>query len=105
MRFRPLEKLINLGDGYRREFRIDEWALLLAQEQGEVYLLEARCPHREHALDTASIRGGAIECPLHRYRFRLADGALLHASEEPCRALKTWPLVYEGNELGVMLPD
>ncbi|MDP4917580.1 MAG: Rieske (2Fe-2S) protein [Haliea sp.] len=105
MRFRPLEKLINLHDGYRREFRIDEWALLLAQEQGEVYLLEARCPHREHALDVASIRGGVIECPLHRYRFRLVDGAMLHASEEPCRALRVWPLVYEGNELGVMLPD
>ncbi|HBQ39924.1 MAG TPA: Rieske (2Fe-2S) protein [Halieaceae bacterium] len=105
MRFRPLEKLINLHEGYRREFRIDELALLLAMQDGELYLFESRCPHREHALDVASIGNGVIECPLHRYRFRLTDGALLQASEEPCRALKTWPLVYEGNEVGCMLPD
>ena len=53
MRFRPLEKLINLHEGYRREFRIDELALLLAMQDGELYLFESRCPHREHALDVA----------------------------------------------------
>ncbi|MEZ5555660.1 Rieske (2Fe-2S) protein [Haliea sp.] len=105
MRFRPLEKLINLQDGYRRSFRIDELALLLVKQDGEVYLFEARCPHREHALDAATIRDGVLECPLHRYRFRLADGALVQASEESCRGLKTWPLIYEGNEVGLLLPD
>ncbi|MEQ8802720.1 Rieske (2Fe-2S) protein [Haliea sp.] len=105
MRFQPLEKLINLHDGYRRHFRFDALALLLLQDQGEVYLIEPRCPHREHPLENARIEHGMLECPLHHYRFALTDGRLLRASEESCRNLKTWALVYEGNEVGLLLPD
>ena len=55
MRFLGLEKLINLHDGYRREFKIDQLQLLLIQEQGRLYLLESRCPHREHPLLEAPV--------------------------------------------------
>ena len=101
VRFYPLEKLINLRDGYRRLFRIDHHSLLLVQQEGELFLMEASCPHREHPLSEADIASGVVECPLHGYRFSLADGALLHASEEACRGLRTWPVVYTGNEVGV----
>ena len=50
MHFYSLEKLINLQDGYRREFRINYHRLLLLQVEGECYLLEALCPHQEHPL-------------------------------------------------------
>lgn len=103
MRFYPLEKLINLHDGYRRQFKIDHLQLLLIQREGQLYLIEAHCPHRAHPLDSASIENDVIECPLHHYRFALADGTLLQHSEEPCRALKTWEIAYEGVEVGVML--
>lgn len=103
MRFYPLEKLINLHDGYRTRFKIDQYDLLLIQHENERYLIESRCPHRNHALDVASIDGEAIECALHRYRFALRDGALISSTEEPCRALRTFELVYRDNELGVML--
>jgi len=105
MRFQPLEKLINLHDNYRRHFRFDSLALLLLQHDGELYLIEPRCPHREHPLDHARIESGLIECPLHHYRFALADGQLLYSTEEPCRDLKTWPVVFEGNEVGLLLPN
>lgn len=104
MYFHSLEKLINLGDGYRRQFRIDHLSLLLAQDEGERYLFESHCPHREHPLDTAAIIGGMLECPLHRYRFDLGNGEVLQATELPCRGLRVYSLVYEGNEVGVMLP-
>jgi len=104
MRFQPLEKLINLHDGYRRHFRFDALALLLLQHDGELYLIEPRCPHREHPLDSARVEQGVLECPLHRYRFALADGQVLYSSEEPCRHLRTWAVVYEGNEVGLLLP-
>ena len=103
MRFYPLEKLINLHDNYSRQFKIDHLRLLLIQRQGQLYLLEANCPHRAHPLDAASISHDAIECPLHQYRFALSDGRLLVHTEEPCRALKVWDIAYEGVEVGVML--
>ena len=105
MRFYPLEKLINLQDGYTRRFKIDHLQLLLIQRDGERYLIEADCPHRAHPLDDASIDNGIVQCALHQYRFALGDGCLLHHTEEPCRALHTWELHYEGNEVGVMLDE
>ena len=105
MRFYPLEKLINLHDSYSRQFKIDNLQLLLLQRLGELYLIEAQCPHREHPLDVASIDGGVIQCAQHNYQFAIDDGRLLHATEEPCRGLRVFPVVYEGNEVGVMLAD
>lgn len=105
MRFYPLEKLINLHDSYSRQFKIDNLQLLLFQRLGELYLIEAQCPHRAHPLDVASIDGGVIQCALHNYQFAIDDGRLLHATEEPCRGLRVFPVVYEGNEVGVMLAD
>lgn len=105
MRFFPLDKLINLYDGYTRQFKIDNLHLLLIQRAGDRYLIEAQCPHRAHPLDAATIDNGVIQCALHQYRFAIADGRLLHATEEPCRGLRTFELVYEGNEVGVILEE
>ena len=105
MRFYPLEKLINLHDTYTRQFKIDQFRLLLIQRRGELYLIEANCPHRNHPLDVATIDNGIIQCALHHYQFAIDDGRLLHATEERCRGLRTFPVVYEGNEVGVMLED
>jgi nitrite reductase/ring-hydroxylating ferredoxin subunit len=103
MRFFPLEKLVNLHDGYQRQFKIDSLQLLLTQQEGELFLLEAKCPHRAHPLDVAQISGGTITCVLHRYRFSLLDGRVLRAGEERCRALRVFSIEYQGNEIGVML--
>ena len=103
MRFYPLEKLINLHDDYTRQFKIDHLQLLLIQREGQLHLIEANCPHRAHPLESASIEAGAIQCPLHQYRFALGDGRLLQQTEEPCRQLKVWDIAYEGVEVGVML--
>lgn len=103
MRFYLLEKFINLHDGYRRTFRIDEHQLLLIQEEGERYLVEAFCPHRGHPLDSAGIDNHALRCPLHNYRFELGSGRVRMATEEPCRALRHYQLVERDTDLGVML--
>lgn len=105
MRFYPLEKLINLYDGYTQQFRIDHLHLLLLQRRRERYLIEATCPHRAHPLDVARIDGNVIQCALHKYCFSILDGQLLEYTEEPCRGLRTWQLHYEGNEIGVMLDE
>ena len=103
MRYYALEKLINLHDGYRKTFKIDEHNLLLLQEGGERCLIESRCPHRGHRLAEADISGTAITCPLHGYRFDLRDGRALRTTEEPCRNLRIYDLVDEGREVGVLL--
>lgn len=105
MRFYPLEKLFNLQDGYTRQFKIDNLQLLLLQRQAQLFLIEAYCPHRNHPLDVATIDNGLIQCPLHQYQFAIDDGHLVHATEDICRGLKTYEIIYQGNEIGVMLPE
>lgn len=103
MRFYQLEKFINLHDGYRRVFKIDELQLLLLQHDGERHLLEAHCPHRGHPLETAEVQNNCLRCPLHGYQFQLNDGRVRVASDKPCRALRLYSLVYRDTDLGVML--
>lgn len=103
MRYYALEKLIDLFDGYRKTFKIDEHNLLLLQEDGKRYLIESRCPHREHLLADADISGATITCPHHGYCFDLRDGHTLRITEEPCRNLRIYDLVDEGREVGVLL--
>lgn len=103
MRFFSLEKLIDLYDGYRRAFRIDQHQLLLIQERGELYLFDARCPHRGHPLQEATIDGDTLRCPLHGYRFALRDGSVRAAGEEPCKALRRYEIVHRDIDVGVML--
>ncbi|MFA7553220.1 MAG: Rieske (2Fe-2S) protein [Spongiibacteraceae bacterium] len=103
MRFYSLDKLINLYDGYRAIFKIDQYNLILLQIDGERYLLESHCPHRGHPLTESDVSATYIHCPLHGYRFDIASGALIHATEELCRGLKTYELVYQTTEIGVML--
>ena len=102
MHFYPLEKFINLHDGYRRTFKIDQHRLLLLQESGEQYLIEALCPHRGHPLETASIQNHLLRCPLHNYEFDLRSGRVCTATEETCRALRRYELVARATDIGVM---
>ena len=103
MRFYALEKLINLHDNYRKVFKIDQHNLLLLQCDGELHLLESLCPHQGHPLSEADIVGTELRCPLHAYHFDIASGALIKATEEPCRGLKKYELVYLHTDVGVML--
>ena len=103
MRFHSLEKLINLQPGYRRQFKIDNLHLLLLYSGDELVLLESLCPHAGHSLLNAELHGDTIECPRHGYRFRLSDGLLTRATEQPCRNLRCYQLIYRGNEVGIVL--
>lgn len=98
MSYRPLEKLINLHDGYRRVLTVDGRQMLLFQEQGTPGLVDRHCPHAGQVLDAARVDGDGIVCPSHQIRFSLADGS---ATPALCKALTIHRLVYEGNSLGI----
>ena len=103
MRYYRLEKLINLFDGYREVFKIDNHSLMLLQIDGQRYAVESNCPHREYPLSASDVVGDELVCPKHHYRFGIGDGQLRFATEEPCRNLRCYELVYRDNEIGVVL--
>lgn len=101
MAFHPLERLINLHDGYRREFRVDGISLLLIQQEGRCYLLRNMCPHKGFPLHTGTVSGTRIRCAYHAMEFDLATGRCVQHPLQP--GVKTYVPVYEGAVLGVDL--
>ncbi len=75
--------------------------VLLAKYQGTWHALRNRCPHQGFALTGGRVTGeGAIECPVHKFRFGLVNG------REPsgtCGAVKIFPLreVNGQHEIGI----
>lgn len=103
MPFYGLEKVENLTDGYRKVFKVNEHNLMLIQHKGVRSVLESLCPHSAYPMDDAKIVGTALRCPMHGYLFEIANGACTLSTEGPCRGLHAYPLVYEGDEVGVVL--
>lgn len=103
MRFYSLEKLINLHEHYRKLIKIDDHNMLLIMIGEELHLIESLCPHRGHPLSESDIVGTRLRCPLHGYEFDIDSGDLKKATEESCRNLVKYDLVYEATEVGVML--
>ena len=98
MSFLPLEKLINLHDGYRKVIKHNALEVLILQHEGQLYVLQNRCPHQEQPLHTAEVQGGVIFCARHQYGFDLTTGEQL---ESACAALKLYPSIFEGAVVGI----
>lgn len=98
MAYRPLEKLINLYDGYRKVINVNGRQLLLLQEDGNPRLIDRHCPHAGQVLDGASVNDDLLICPKHLIQFSVQDGAPRGAD---CGPLGVHNLVYEGNSVGV----
>ncbi len=100
MAFYPLERLMNIYDGYKRAFKISGKSYLLVQEEGKRHLFLNQCPHQLRPLDKAALKGNTITCQFHGMCFDLTTGK----TEDGCNnKLQMLAIAYEGNTLGVYL--
>lgn len=61
-----------LPPGTLREVDVQGYKIIVARlRSGEVKAAEAICPHEEARLAEGTIRGDAVDCPLHHYLFDL----------------------------------
>jgi 3-phenylpropionate/trans-cinnamate dioxygenase ferredoxin subunit len=98
--FYPLERLINLHDGYQRAFSVAGKPLLLVQNKGRCQVLINQCPHQQASLVNATLDEDCLRCPIHGMRFDLTTGR----SPDGCtQSLQFISIAYEGNQLGVDL--
>lgn len=92
----PGKVLYNLGPltrlprGEGRTFRIGDTAVAVFRTRNdEVFATQATCPHKNGPLADGITGAGQIICPLHAYKFQLADGEPVGNT---CAALKTYPI-------------
>ena len=95
----PLER-IPVGEGRTVRVAGEEIAIVRARS-GEVFAVQAACPHRGGPLADGIVGGGKIVCPLHAYAFDLRTG---ESAREACPALRTYEVaVSPAGELVVRL--
>lgn len=100
MAYYPLIKLHRLVDGFRANYTVAGREIILIQEDGRRYLLDARCPHAGRSLVHGSCDGKILRCPAHGLGFRLSD---LGCIEQPKFSLLQYPVAYDGDSLGIEL--
>jgi nitrite reductase (NADH) small subunit len=90
----PLLSVANLGEAERvplgegREFDVNgALVAVFRARDGQLYAVQAKCPHRNGALADGIIGAGKVVCPMHSFKFDLATGAPLG---NDCAALKTY---------------
>lgn len=59
--------------------------LFVSHRDGRWRVFEARCPHHDTNLSSCRIQGGAVECPLHGWRFDLHTGACIRFGTKDLR--------------------
>jgi nitrite reductase (NADH) small subunit len=65
----------------RRDSGLD--VAVFRNDQGEVYALLDRCPHKGGPLSQGIVFGNRVACPLHNWTIGLSDG-LAQAPDEGC---------------------
>ena len=65
--------------------------IAVVRHQGRIYAFDAECPHQGSPLADGEIADGTIQCALHFWTWRLADGAPTDDDTE--LPLQTYPVV------------
>ena len=87
----PSDRCVAVGDGRAVVVRVGD----------EVRAFQNRCLHQDSLLDGGMVRNGVLSCPLHFWRYRVADGSLIGSK----RSLPSFPVDIVAGEAFVLLPD
>ncbi|MBL3526714.1 MAG: nitrite reductase (NAD(P)H) small subunit [gamma proteobacterium endosymbiont of Lamellibrachia anaximandri] len=84
------------GHGFYVTVRGRPLALFL--DQGQVYALEDRCPHREGQMSRGHVENGEAICPLHQWNFDLKTGVSPYSPQD---RIATYPAEIRDNSVYV----
>jgi len=89
---------VPLGEG--RVYLVDGQSIAVVRARtGEVYAIQAQCPHRGGPLADGLVGGTTLICPLHGWKFDLTTGNALFGD---C-GLRTFPVRIDEQEQVVLL--
>ena len=98
--------LQELPAGSKKAITVGETEILLVHTaEGELYALEAKCPHAGAPLEQGAICNGRLICPWHTGTFELNSGALGGAAPgtviepPPLRSLRRYAVQVEGDTI------
>jgi nitrite reductase (NADH) small subunit len=87
-----------VAEGGGRLLTVQGKALALFAVAGEIFAIDAECPHEGGPLQDGRIENGCVVCPWHEYQFELAGGRCLTA---PGLAVTRYPTSVEDGTIWV----
>ncbi len=89
-----------LAAGTKKTVSVGETKILVVHAgEGELYAVEAECPHAKAPLEQGAVCEGRLVCPWHMGTFELRTGAWVEPP--PLRGLKTYGVRWEGDAVMV----
>ncbi len=88
--------LSDLPEGAARGVSVGGRKLALCRAGGQVHALDDACPHRGGSLGGGKLENGRLECPLHGWRFSVADGA---CETVPSMKVAAYRVAVEGEDV------
>lgn len=89
----PSERCVSIADG----------RAVVVRTGTDVRAFPNRCLHQESPLDGGWVRDGVLSCPLHFWRYRVADGSLIGGGADD--ALEQLPVTVDDGDVTVELPE
>lgn len=99
--FTALAKLSELEDGFQKLVQLRGKPYVLLQAEGQVYLVENRCPHMDAPLFQGQINGELLRCRAHGIAFSLTTGSAQGPLAGSLDCLHFLPVVFDGDAVGV----
>ena len=98
--FKAVAKVGTIPEGTGRAFAVNGRMVAVFCEHGEYSAIDDHCPHMGASLGGGYVENGAVTCPWHAWRFRLADGVW---ADNPRGRLGVgcYPVRVEGDEVQV----
>ncbi len=78
MPWHKIAELHQIPEGTRKHVDLSGREYMLLHTRDGLYCIDHRCPHADGAVGDGLIMGSTITCPLHKWRFDLADGSHVH---------------------------
>ena len=100
--FKTVCHINDLKDGEGKNVIVAGRILALFRSGEEYHALDDACPHMGFSLVGGAVEDGTVTCPLHAWRFRLADGAWLSS---PRVKVGCYKVRVQGDEVQVEVPE
>ena len=100
--FTTVAKVGSIDDGTGQAFKVGGKMVAVFNCGGQYYAINDFCPHMGASLSDGWVEDGVVTCPLHYWRFRLADGAW---ADNPKVKTGCYAVHVEGEEIQLELPD
>lgn len=86
-------------DGEKKEVRVGDKTILLINNGGDFFAIDAACPHRKLPLVKGRVEGLFITCAFHGSKFNLMDGSVVNGPA--VKPVATYRVKVEGENIDI----